>query len=74
MKNISMPIVCKICTSYIYRSETFSLHNHAVKDIKVNLEYLPNFSHVDKVSQKNPEFTNQLLWFKFSTFLSKTKK
>lgn len=42
--------------SQINRSETLSLHNHdSVKD-------LPNFSHVEKVSQKDPEFTNQLLY------------
>lgn len=45
----SMSTVCK------NRSETLSLHNHSVKD-------LPNFSHVEKVSQKDPEFTNQLLY------------
>lgn len=51
----SMSTVCKI-RHRSNRSETLSLHNHdSVKD-------LPNFSHVEKVSQKDPEFTNQLLY------------
>lgn len=57
-----MKIISNQCPRFVkyvtdqYRSETLSLHNHdSVKD-------LPNFSHVEKVSQKDPEFTNQLLY------------
>lgn len=57
MKNISnqCPWFVKHTTAQL-RSETFSLHNHSVKETElgsqVHLEYSPNFSHVDKVSQK----------------------
>lgn len=70
MKNISnqCPWFVKHTTAQL-RSETFSLHNHSVKETElgsqVHFEYSPNFSHVDKVSQTNPELTNQLLWLIF---------